>query len=349
MTIPDKLHSQPKSANTPDSAPLTTSEKASSGCPSQHKIQTIQNFSRFVYLVHTFFQQRGFTYIKTPQLVVCPGTEPSLEVFATELQLESKKKKLFLATSPEIHLKKAVAQGFEKIYEITSSFRNGEITDRHQPEFLICEWYRSHEKLASLQNDILDLIAMICEDLKCEKPIAVSKASVADLFKKHLDFNFTPQTSFADLSALCLQHGYIPHESDSIDDLFFWLLTQKIESQMPADELIFVEKYPAYQAALANLDEQGWAMRFEAYWKGYELCNAFDELRDQATQRLRSQEDLDKKKKMGKTEILLDEEFFQAVGKLPPTVGVALGLERVFMAAFNLKEIQDLNLFSYKF
>ena len=117
----------------------------------------------------------------------------------------------------------------------------------------------------------------------------------------------------------------------------------KIENQWPADRLVFVDKYPPYQAALARIDQQGWAERFEVYWNGLELANAFHELNDPVLQRQRSTEDIAKRKQFGFRDIELDETFFQALEKgMPPSSGIALGLERLFMALKGIKNIQQI-------
>jgi lysyl-tRNA synthetase class 2 len=116
---------------------------------------------------------------------------------------------------------------------------------------------------------------------------------------------------------------------------------EKIENQWPKDRLVFVEKYPPYQAALARVGSDGWAERFEAYWQGLELANAFHELNNPVLQRERAEDDLKKKQQLGKKPIELDAEFFAALDYgLPPAAGIALGLERLYMALYRLPDIK---------
>lgn len=300
------------------------------------------------YLDHLrgFFKFNNFVELRTPGLVVCPGTEPALDVFSTELKVGSRKEKLFLPTSPELHLKKALALGAEKIFEIAPCYRNGEVTERHQPEFLMLEWYRAYDNLAAIKKDAIGLVTYLSKSLKVPGPRQVISYSVAELFKIYCNFNLTPQTTLAELKALAEKLGVDVRSAESIDDYFFLIFMDKIESQLPPEDLIFVEKYPPYQAALARLTEDGWGDRFEFYWKGLELANAFHELNDPKIQRQRSEEDLQKKRASGKEEIRLDEEFFQSLeAGLPPSGGIALGVERLFMCLFDVKNIKDLRLF----
>jgi lysyl-tRNA synthetase class 2 len=187
------------------------------------------------------------------------------------------------------------------------------------------------------------MIEYVSDKLKVTRPKEVLTFTVAELFKKYCDFNFTPQTTEQELKALALSLNVDVKSATTIDDYFYLIFMEKIENQWPPDRLVFVEKYPPYQAALARLDQNGWGDRFEAYWNGLELANAFHELNDPEIQRARSQEDLDKKKKMGKEEITLEESFFTALDQgMPPSAGIALGMERLYMAAKNIKNIDQI-------
>lgn len=311
--------------------------------------EVYKNWNRCLSLIRDFFSQQDFLEIHTPALVPCPGTEPTLEVFSTELQIGSKKRKLFLPTSPELHLKKTLALGGDKIFELALCFRNGEITQRHQPEFTMLEWYRAYNNLSAIKEDVVKLINFLAQNFAKPTPRQVLSYSVADLFKKYCSFELTPHTTAEQLKDLANRLQVDVHSAESIDDLFFLIFMEKIESQLDGEDLIFVEKYPPYQAALARLTEDGWGDRFEVYWQGYELANAFHELNHPAIQRLRSEQDLDKKRQMHKEEIGLDQEFFDCLeAGMPPSGGIALGVERLFMCLFGIAEISELKLFPLK-
>lgn len=297
----------------------------------------------FLTLVSQFFREKRFQEVKTPTLVVCPGTEPTLEVFETVFICGQEKTNYFLPTSPELNLKKLLAEGAERIFEVAPVFRNGERTERHLPEFTMLEWYRAFANTSAIKMDTIELIEFLSDSLKVDRPLEVLTFSLADLFKKYLQFDLKPSTTQAELTELALKHQVDVHSATTIDDVFYLLFLEKIENQWPADRLVFVEKYPPYQAALARIGADGWAERFEVYWKGLELGNAFHELNDPAKQRLRSEEDLVKKKNEGRKPIDLDEKFFQALEYgLPPSAGIAVGLERLFMALMDIQKIESL-------
>ncbi len=300
----------------------------------------IKNWNEFLQHVRQFFKEKRFLDVKTNTLVECPGTEPTLEVFRTEFQLESKTKTYFLPTSPELNLKKILSAGAERIFEIAPVFRNGELTDRHQFEFLMIEWYRAFAGLHTIKHDVIELIEYLSDQLRVERPKEVLTFTVSDLFKQYCQFEFKPETTAEELKNLAQKLNVDVQSAQTIDDYFYLIFMDKIEYQWPADRLVFVEKYPPYQAALARIGADGWAERFEVYWNGLELGNAFHELNNPQIQRQRAEEDLQKKKLAGKSDIRLDEEFFQALEfGLPPSSGIAMGLERIYMALKKINRI----------
>lgn len=308
----------------------------------------LQEWAHYLDSIRDFFYAADFTEVKTPALVRCPGTEPSLDVFSTLLVHGSRHERLYLPTSPELHLKKTLALGAEKVFELAPCFRNGEITERHQPEFLMLEWYRAYDSLVGIKKDVVEMISHLARELKVGPPTVVKTYSVSELFKKYCDFNFTPETSAIDLKNLADKLEVDVQSAESIDDLFFLIFMEKIENKLPPEELIFVEKYPPYQAALARLTEDGWGDRFEVYWKGYELANAFHELNDPHIQRHRAQEDLLKKKESHREPVDLDEEFFRCLeAGMPPAGGIALGVERLYMALKDIHSIRTLKVFPF--
>ncbi len=299
----------------------------------------------FEFLTHLrkFFNEKRFQEVKTPTLVKCPGTEPSLDVFETVCEIGSTKEKFFLPTSPELNLKKILVEGAERIFEIAAVFRNGEKSERHEPEFIMLEWYRSFAALSAIKMDMIELVEQMADQMKVDRPLEVLTFTMPELFKKYCNFDFKPSTKLEELKALAEKLQIDVKSATSIDDYFYLIFIEKIENQWPLDRLVFVEKYPPYQAALARVGADGWAERFEVYWKGLELGNAFHELNNPQIQKARSLEDLEKKKSLGKSLIQLDEKFLAALDYgLPPSAGIAVGVERLFMALTNLKDIKSL-------
>ena len=169
--------------------------------------ERLKKWNAFLGGIRSFFESRDFLEIATPSLVACPGTEPTLESFETFLKKGSQLQRVFLPTSPELHLKKTLAQGYEKIFEIAKCYRNGEITPLHQPEFWMLEWYRSFANLHDLQKDCVDLVFALAKGLQVPPPSGVECFTIRQLFRKHLQYEFSPSASREDLAALATNQG----------------------------------------------------------------------------------------------------------------------------------------------
>jgi lysyl-tRNA synthetase class 2 len=313
-------------------------------------LENLQLWQEYIYWVREFFQEKKFIEIQTPGLVKCPGTEPSLDVFSTEFVMGSRREKLYLPTSPELHLKKALALGAENIFEIKKCYRNGEVTLHHQPEFTMIEWYRAFDNLQSIKRDVAELVTYLVKKMPALKaPAGFDTFTMAQLFKSHCGFELKPNTSMEQLRDLAKSLGVDVSSATQIDDFFFLLFLEKIETKLLPERMVFVEKYPPYQAALARLTADGWGDRFEVYFQGLEIANAFHELNDPQVQKQRFAEDFAKKKALNKEQIPLDEEFMQCLeAGMPPSGGIALGLERLFMALTKLANISETRLFPVK-
>lgn len=308
----------------------------------QQKWSTLKEWALFQQKVREFFREKDFVEMFTPTLVKCPGTEPYLDVFETKFKMGRAEEVLAMTTSPELQLKKLLAAGAQRIFEFKTCFRNGEVTDHHEPEFTMLEWYRAWSTLEPIKSDVIALFKAV----GCEAPIAVK--SMADLFADFLQVKITPEMDLEDWRRLAQETGVETMASDSIDEVFHRVFLEKIETRLNPEIIHIVTDYPPFQAAYARLNEQGWADRFEVYFQGFEIANAFHEVNDPEVQRQRMQEDLIKKAQTGRPPVALDEEFFKALNAgMPPSGGIALGLERLFMSIHKIKKIQDLKTFSY--
>ncbi|PWU17947.1 MAG: EF-P lysine aminoacylase GenX [Bdellovibrio sp.] len=304
--------------------------------------RVLKDWNDFRLKVEIFFTQRSFLQVATPSLVGCPGTEPFLDVFSLELRKGSRQLPRFLPTSPELQLKKMLAMGFAKIFEIRPCFRDGEISDRHQPEFWMLEWYRAFADLRAIREDLKALIRQVTGDME----LPFHQATVADLFHRHFGFSLTPQTTRRELESLAVRLGLQVQAQENWDDLFGRIFVDRIEPLLSSEEPLFLEKYPPSQAALARVTEDGWADRFELYWRGFEIANAFHELNDPQVQRQRTEVDSRERSRLGKAPLTADEEFFRALDSgMPPSGGIALGLERLFMAWRGLRSLRQLRVF----
>lgn len=293
----------------------------------------------FLAQVRQFFVSRGLTEIETPSLVICPGLEPALEPFATVLHSGSQIQELYLPTSPEIHLKKALCLGVTDIFEIKVCYRNGEISEHHQPEFHMLEWYRAYSDLDLVIDDLSDLV----QSVGGERP---QVTTFRELMKQHLGVDLTPQTDAATLRSWCAEQKLQPESHDTWNDLFHRLWIDRVETKLKQPTI--VRDFPPSMAALARRKEDGWADRFEFFWNGLEIANAFHEVNDPNEQLERWQEEQAERRRLGTSPLPMDKELLRKMKMhgLPPTGGIALGVERLFMAAHNVHDIRTIKLFA---
>ncbi|MGZ6480060.1 MAG: EF-P lysine aminoacylase EpmA, partial [Bdellovibrionales bacterium] len=327
-----------------DKASRTVRAEISPGVP---RGQHAEEFARFVRMIRDFFVQQGLQEIETPTLVTCPGLEPYLEPFSVEIKRGRESQVAYLPTSPEIHLKKALAQGWTDIFEIKSCFRKGEFSPHHENEFHMLEWYRG---FADLERITLDLRELLKECVRTGFTHGVSEPQVITfkkLFHELLAFDLHPATTREELRLLCDRLGIHALEDDSFNDLFHRLLIDKIEPKFKAMGPLIVRDFPPSQAALARLTSEGWADRFEFYWQGLEIANAFNEVTDAEEQLVRWRLEQDERLHLGTSEVPQDPGLIEALRRgIPPTGGIALGVERLFMACRGIDEIRDLKLFT---
>jgi elongation factor P--(R)-beta-lysine ligase len=309
-----------------------------------------QTWNKYVAHIRDFFLKKKFIELRTPTLVPSPGLEPFLDPFKTKLNLGRVTQDLYLPTSPEFHLKKALTLGFERVFEFKECFRNGELSDTHQPEFLMLEWYRAYEKTESIIEDVTRLFEEIQKTFRPESPLEkVMVFKMEDLWKDVLNFTLKSNSTIQDLAPLARDLKIGGDEKD-FDDLFNLIFLEKIEPALKKLKApVIIWHYPPSQAALARLTPDGWADRFEVYWRGFEIANAFHELNNFEEQKLRFKNDQEKKKALGKEIVPIDEEFVSALKwGMPPSAGIALGVERLFMGLFDLKDLSQCRLFSLK-
>ncbi len=299
------------------------------------KIDLLQKRAQFRTLIREFFSTQGFCEVVTPLLVSNPGLEPNILYFETEfapLMGRGKKQKLYLPTSPEYHLKKVLSWGAPKVFELTRAFRNGEWGKEHFPEFEMLEWYRQPGSYEEIAKDVEELLKKIWDAFQKNQANLselgeIKHYQVKDLFLKHAQIN--------------LDH---PLESDEFHQIF----VEKIDPVLEKENLVFLWNFPASLRALSKLDEKDprYCKRFEVYWRGIELGNAFDELID--VQELRKVCESDRQKRLEKYAKSpdLDEAFIEAHQHLEKNMGgIAMGIDRLFQWAVGADNLSEVLLF----
>ena len=246
-----------------------------------------------------------------------------------------------MRTSPELHMKRLLAAGMNRIFQIGSCFRKGERGDLHNPEYTMLEWYRTNADYMDILKDTEDLITHIAEVMRKESSISHSSACY------ELDFA-SPWHHIPVKKAFIEYAGWDPFAAFDADR-FDADMVNKVEPSLPVDKPVVLIDYPAETAALARLcpSNPQVAERWELYIAGMELANAFSELVDPTEQRCRFEECAATRQKTGTPVYPLDEAFLAAMEKgIPPSGGIALGIDRLIMLLTGAKKIESVRAFA---
>jgi len=295
----------------------------------------------------------GYQEVETPLLVPAPGMEPHIRAFEVPFVPETdlgRPRTLYLHTSPEYAMKRLLADGSGPIFQICKVFRNGEVSRSHNPEFTMLELYRPGSDYRAIMDDLESTLAAAASALDRPEPFGrrpYERLTVREALRRETGIDLLDASDAATLSGAAGAVGVRTEPGDGFDDVFFRLFLERVEPRLGGDRPAFLIDYPASMAALARLSPQdsSVAERFELYARGLELANGFSELTDAAEQRRRLEEERAFRIAHGRPGYPLDEAFLEAVGRMPPSGGVALGLDRVLMLMLGAERIEDVLLF----
>ncbi len=289
--------------------------------------------ANIIKTIRDFFWSRGFLEVETPLLIPANAPEEYINPIIVSPGLQ-------LQTSPEICMKRLLSQGHQKIFQICHCWRYGERGSRHLQEFTMLEWYRADSDYESLMLD--------CEELL--RQVALSSIPEGTGFRRNglsitphgLWQRITVQDAFERFSHAtvweCLGNG-----------LYEEILTSVVEPGLAAFHTpVFLTDYPAELAALARTkpEQPHLAERFELYVGGLELANGFSELTDPEEQRRRFIEANRQRVKDENSPLPIPEPFLDSLASMPPSAGIALGVDRLIMLAAGSDMIDDVVAFT---
>ena len=313
--------------------------------------------SRMLGAVRAFFAARGYVEVDTPALQASPGLEPHLAALETTLfdPRDGVRRARYLHTSPEYAMKKLLAAGLPRIWQLAHVFRDGERSATHHPEFSLLEWYRA----GAGYRDLMEECAALVADCQAAAGVALlswrgasadarrpwQRISVAEAFERccGIDLLATAEDVTA-LAAAARPIGIAPHAGDDWEALFFRIFLERIEPGLGQGAPTILYDYPLSMAALSRRSEADprLAERFEVYVCGLELANAFGELTDPAEQRARFLVDQAKRERLYGKAYPVDEDFLAALEcGLPACAGIALGFDRLVMLATGAADIEE--------
>lgn len=284
-----------------------------------------------------FFDSRGFLEVQTPVMVPSPGLDVHLDAF--EVRGGDRGAARWLITSPEYQMKRLLGDGLTRIYQLGPCFRRGEAGSLHNAEFTMLEWYRAGAGVEDVMGDTEQLVATLTagrvhvSDRQVDLRPPFERISVCDAFAR-----FARWSRDETLEAAA-----------SDETRYFQAMVDTVEPALArCDRGVFLVDYPATQASLARLKpgDAQLSERFELYVAGVEVCNGFGELVDTAEQRARLVRDQADRQSRGLPVYPIDERFLEALARVPPSAGNALGFDRLVALACGELEIAHVMAFT---
>ena len=286
--------------------------------------------AKVIQHARNFFIKRGFLEVETP--LRTPVIAP--ELYITPLMSED----WFLSTSPELFMKRLLAAGYDKLFQISHCFRRGERGRWHNPEFTMMEWYRSNAGYMQMIEDTEQLISSIAEHIKHSRKITYQRQEI-DLT--------TPWPKITVRKAFLQSAGWDPVLKP--DPLRFDTdLVEKVIPNFPANRPTVIMDYPVPMASLARLkpNNSRVAERAEVFIGGLEIANAYSELIDPQEQARRFSMEIKQIEKEQGRKIALPQKFLAAMEHLPECGGIALGMDRLVMLFCDTASIDEVMPFT---
>jgi lysyl-tRNA synthetase class 2 len=310
---------------------------------------TSQRLSLLRDRAHMLTQVRQFFAERNVLEVDCPILSPSASVDAYIDLIPARYNNCetrYLHSSPEYGMKRLLSEGIGDIYQLSHVFRDGECGEKHNPEFMMIEWYRKGITFSELVQETGDLVKLFVGNLPSRT------LSYREVFQKYADLDYVQETTQTLKQYLRNRNIHFHESAQTKDELLNVILGTVIEPHLGKDELFILAYYPASQAALAKTFWNGnepIAERFEIYFQGLELANGYHELVDSDEQRKRFHEENEERVQLGKSPLPIDENFLDALKiGLPECCGVAVGFDRLMMLRHKRSNIADIIPFAWK-
>ena len=292
--------------------------------------KALQHRARILQGIRQFFVEKGYLEVETPHRIPTPAPESHINAIPSE--------SWFLHTSPELCMKRMMAAGYGKIFQICRCWRERERGNLHLPEFTLLEWYRAAGDYHSLMEE--------CEELIRYVAIAIGMDQII-IFRNHeIDLSQPWERIPVKEAFRCYTQT---SENEALKrDIFDEIMVQDVEPKLGLAKPTFIYDYPAERGALARLRQEDptVAERFELYIGGLELANGFSELVDAKEQRRRFHMENANRQSYGKPIYSIPDKFLAELDQMPPSTGIALGVDRLAMVFLDTETIDEVVAFT---
>lgn len=281
--------------------------------------------ARVIQSIRDFFMNRGFLEVETPFRIPAPAPESHIDAIDSA--------GWFLHTSPELCMKRLLAAGYERLFQICRCWRDGERGERHLPEFTMLEWYRAEAGYGDLMADCEWLLQSVAEKLQLNARVILGEREVPLRLPWE---RLTVREAFDRFASVSMDEALAT-------DIFDEVMVRDIEPNLGWDSPVFLQDYPAERGALARTrrDDPSVAERFELYLGGIELANGFSELTDATEQRARFEDEMATRARLSRKTYPVPEKFLAELPAMPDSAGIAMGVDRLVMVLLNLPTIDD--------
>ncbi|MBS3907638.1 MAG: EF-P lysine aminoacylase GenX [Syntrophaceae bacterium] len=298
--------------------------------PLARRKNALEQRAKIIRKIRQFFSERGFLEVETPHRIPAPAPESHVDAVLSG--------KWFLHASPELCMKRMLAAGYEKIFQICRCWREGERGSQHVPEFTLLEWYRVESDYLTLMDECEALIQCLAVEIGSGESVT------------YRGYNVFLASPWERISVEEAFHRYakISAKETLRQDLFDEVMVQDIEPRLGIKKPAFIYDYPSERRSLARLKKEDPAVaeRFELYLGGLEIANAFSELIDAKEQREVFQLEMETRRSLGKNIYPVPERFLDEMEEMPPSAGIALGVDRLVMVLLNAKTIDEVVAFT---
>jgi len=286
--------------------------------------------AQIIQAVRTFFIENDYLEVETPCRIPAPAPEAHIDAEVSG--------DWFLSSSPELCMKRLMAAGYPRIFQICRCFRQKERGSKHLPEMTLLEWYTAGHNYFNMMDQCEDLIRFVA-GLSGFEDFLVYQGNRIDL---------TPPWPRMSVRDAFEKFSSVSMETAMLQDRFDRVTAFDIEPNLGYGKPIFLYDYPASAASLARLkpENRSVAERFELYISGMELCNAFSELTDPVEQRKRFEGEQKNRKQSGLQAYPLPEKFIESLQNMPEASGSALGMDRLVMLFADTTRIDDVVAFT---
>lgn len=310
--------------------------------------------SRIIQSMRRYLDNQGFLEVETPMLHSVAGGAAARPFITHHNALDME---LYIRIAIELHLKRLIVGGLEKVYEIGRVFRNEGISTRHNPEFTMLELYEAYADYNDIMELTENLVAHVAQEVLGTTTVKYGddeidlapgwkRLHMADAVKEYTGADFWQQLTKEQAQAMANEHNVEIKPTMEVGHILNEFFEQKVEEQLVQPTFVFGHPVEISPLAKKNPEDERFTDRFELFIVRREHANAFTELNDPIDQRERFEAQLVEKAEGNDEAHEMDEDFIEALEYgMPPTGGLGIGIDRLIMLLTDSSSIRDVLLF----